>query len=290
MPLIEVNNVENYGAPSGNSYDWIKPLIGVVVGYGLSVFTAWRLRVKERNKVGKVFAYQLESFKESLRTQVEALKDYQEKVLAHEYSTIIIYLEYKFDLIKSLDRLTIIKYLEKKLKRDASKWVSKIYNNFEILCAEAKTLGEEYEIFQKEIDTFLTTYRQNFDALRIELILHVESLTNDEYKNDTLALKFEELIIKYFDKKKIDLKAMIALKTTFHSELNQLPIIHSHPLHPKILAYNFKAVDLINLMEVKATKHYNLAKRLEESIREKYSIFYNEEMKDSTTEANPDSK
>ena len=246
MALVEVNNIENYGSSGG--WDW-KSLLAVLFGYLLKLLTDEILKKRDQKNIGKLFEYELFSFKGQFKKQLSDIRLYTEKTNLYDYTNITSYFIHKFDLIKALDKLTLVKFYKRKYKTGSSTYISKILNNIDLVYLELKRYEDFYTEYSKQKDDFIFNYKTNLDKIR-------RSVTSQEqYTSDIYIKKFTELYIKYISNTPLDLKYIISLENTFHLQLLQeMPTNNNHPLYNNISEFNFKGKDLIQTFKMKTEK------------------------------------
>lgn len=276
MAIVEINHVESAGNSGG--WDW-KSLLAVLFGFLLKLATDELLKYKDRKKVAEIFENELDSYKDSLKKQAEDVVVYLSKTKSYDYSTITVYFTHKFDLIKSLDKVTLVKYYKKRHKGKLPNYVNKIYNNIELLQTEFNLYEKSYREYSKLTENFQAEYKSNLDAIRRTVALYCDGLSPEEYKKDVFLLKFAEINNKYIHNVKFELKDIVNLEKTFHFEIfKDLPTASYHVLYNSIFESSFKGKDMIQLFTMKTDKHVAYLKNLESSIKEKYKDIYKEEL------------
>jgi len=253
------------------SLDWLKPLVGTIVGFFLGLVPSWFRRIKDQKDVGKVFDQQLESFKISIQQQVQSIDEFVIAIQKNEFKVVFILQESRFELFKSISPLMVIKHLERKKINDASNYLSNVNYNIDLVVNVCRKVEEASIQFDAESVKFIKEYKAHYDSLTRLVAREVNSAEN----RDQLIVKFIEIVDKYIGNKPFEINLLLAIRKTFNEELFKFPFdLPRHRLHESFAKFNYAAVDLVMHYEVLRNQHINRMKLYSDSLKTIYNELY----------------
>lgn len=182
MALFEIYNIDTWsGSEPTPSYVRLLPLVGTVLGFSLGLLPGLISREKFKRKTGQIFEYELKSLLITLSEQIEELKRYRNhfldpKTKQEELLPLSISLLHKFEILRTLDKVILIKYYEKSNKELATHNIGAFYQMCAVVERDAERLDRLYTEYQLEFDRISASYFEQINSLRLLAIVEKDKL------------------------------------------------------------------------------------------------------------------
>ena len=179
MGLFEYNHIETLiGKDTPLWLTLIIAVSGVIVGFCLSEYAAWKRKIRQIKFVGKTFEFEINALKEPLKKQIEALEILKEAVKKHERINPSIYFYKNLVFIKSLDRLLVVSYYKMKKGDESYKTIRDIYNALSCIEIEIDRFMEFYNEFNENLSKNYLLFQDTLNSFT-RSVLMVKKINED---------------------------------------------------------------------------------------------------------------
>jgi hypothetical protein len=275
MALVDIYNIENWSA--GEPTPWyirVLPLVGTLLGFLLGLLPGLISRIKDKYRTGRLFKQEVAALIVTLDEQIKEIQRYRSELLnptlkQSELSGLNIFLTNTLEVIKVLDKITLIKYFEKEEKEFSTLYISSRYQMFGIIQKDAERLERAYVEYQIEFDKISESYFQEINSLRTLAIIERDKLKGDMSKDKVLTKLWE---IAFSEKPNFSIDAIMTFAKELHPKLLRDEIFTevSHPMYKPILDFAVSGIKIVNLYENKKTKYLSILRMSEQTFQSAY--------------------
>ncbi|MEO6902182.1 MAG: hypothetical protein ABI315_03430 [Bacteroidia bacterium] len=272
MALIDIYNIDNWTASEPAPwYIKLLPVATTIIGFLLGLLPGLIARQKFKRRTGKLFKLELESLKIALEEQLTEIKRYRNDFLnppnpPSGLMCLTLVLFHKFEIIKTFDKVTLIKYFEKQEKEFATHYVSTFYQMFGVLERDTERLDKVYTEYQMEFDKISDSYLNEINYLRLLAIIERDKLGGD-FSKDPVLVKLWEVAFSKPDNFTTDV-IMIFAKDLHQKLLHEKVFMDTkHPLYKPILDLALKGSKIVSDYESKKSKYIGLLNMTEETFQ-----------------------
>jgi hypothetical protein len=286
LTIFEYNYIETLVGNPSSAWDWIKPLAGVVVGFGLKYGFDKHEEFEKRKITAETFQYEMKSFEQPIKKQIVMLKMFRQAVNDGKSSTLSNFLKLKFGTIKQLNRLDLVHYFIKKRGKTTS-YISTAYNSIELLESEMERLEKNIDEYINGANSEMNFYYSHLRQIYKIDLNYYAAIEKEQVKSSEIDKEEQALFEKYFLNMSISVNYLITLKDTFHNELTSL--LSGAPraeYYNSIREFNVQGIAIINkLLHLKAT-HLTFLQQVEEAFLRIYNRMYEKEINFDDVEFN----
>lgn len=278
---FSTTNIESYGSPE-NWSSWIKYTLGAVTGFVLGLIPAGWARRKAVTNAGELIQTDIELLKLNIDTQILSLRIYlielnKNKIEAGQTISFDIWFLHRFDLVKSIDKPTLIKYYKRKFNQKESVGiVLELYQCFGTLETQMDKLNESYASFRIDAEKLVEEYTEALNQLHLEAIAERDRLSEEMYNKDTLTKRLFDYVFE--EERHLNINNIIGYKESLHSEFkNEVYTLHTHKLYRPVLEFHIKGLTVIQKMENCRTLFANLVFVTQNTLKDAHKALYNED-------------
>lgn len=265
MAIFDVYNIENWnGSQPTNFVFRILPVVCTILGVMIGWIPGYVDRYRNVNRAGKLFKYSLKLLEESLKDQIKEIESYK-NVISNPPEEITKpiglsnSLNHGFDIIKSLDKIAIIKYFEKREKDFATFQVSILFRMLGVVEEETNRLDISYIEYNTKFEELQQLYFNEINGLRTLAIIERDKVKGD-ISGDPLLKKLWEIAF--------SAKSQMNLFKTFRFATDLQPLLQkdeiftdgAHPMYRPVLDFTVKGQTIINEYNFKFKKYLGVLK------------------------------
>jgi len=272
MALIDFYNIDNWAG--GEQIPWyfkLLPIASTLMGFALGLLPGLVSREKFKRRTGKLFKLELESLKFTLEEQLSELKKYKNEFLniskpTDGIMTLSIVLLHKFEIIKTFDKIVLIKFYEKQQNELATHYISSYYQMFGVIERDTERLDKVYSEYQIEFERIGESYVSEINYLKALAIMERDKLGGDMSKDIVLSKLWDSL---FSQNKNLNISEIMAFAKDLHSKFMKDGVFtdFKHPLYKSIIEFDLKGSRILSEYENKKAKYVRLLQMSEQTFQ-----------------------
>lgn len=248
------------------------PVWTTLLGFSLGLAPGLIARLRDKWQAGELFKTELATLKICLEEQVIEIRRYKNEFLNPPMQTaklngLTLVLLHKFEIIKTFNKITLIKYSKKEYGDEAPQYISSLYQMFGVIERDIKRLEKNYTDYQIEFDNIGTAYITEINNLRSEVIMIRDQL-GDKAKEDVFIMKLWE--VAFSAKPDMTTYDIINFGRELHPKLLKEKIFTNtkHLMYKSVLNFVVTGTALVNRYDNKKAKFTGLLDISEETFGE----------------------
>jgi len=223
------------------------------------------------NRTGKLFYQEIDLLKVNLDDQIKEIHRYQTQFedmskAPGDIKPLSLLLLHKFEIIKSLDKIQLIKCLEKTHGNQSTQIVSTLYQMFFILDRDTERLDKIYGAYHAKFDQLVGSFVDEINALRLPALTERDRLGTN-YHTDKFLFRLWELA--FTQNTNLNINELIGFATELIPKLLGEKVLTdtTHTLYQPVLEFTVRSSKILNQYQNERKKFLGILRMSEDTFR-----------------------